>query len=88
MNQPGTVAEEGELLLQIDVQRTVEDPVDADVVLVGADRRVGRDQRDLVTLPLQGSGQGVVVQARPAVHAGGAGRDVPDPHPPKLSFAG
>ena len=48
VEEPGRVAEQPALLLQVDVDAAEEDAVLADVVLVGADRRVGRDQQGVV----------------------------------------
>ena len=42
------MAEEPELLLEVDVDAAEEDAMLADIVLVGADGRVGRDQHRVV----------------------------------------
>ncbi len=80
------MAEDGRGVLEVDVDGAVEDAVDADVRLVGADRRVDRHQRHVVPQADQRSRERVVVDAGAAEHAGGTGGDVGDLH--SLSFAG
>ena len=65
-------------LLQIDVDAAEEDALLADVLLVGADGRVGGDEQGVVAAARQGGDQRVVVHAAAAEHAGGAGGDVGD----------
>ena len=48
VEEPRRVAEQPELLLQVDVDAAEEDAALADVVLVGADRRVGGDEQRVV----------------------------------------
>src|SRR5262249_20082655 len=72
---PGGVAEQPELLLQVDVDAAEEDAALAHVLLVGADGRVGGHQERVVALAGQGGGQGVVMHAGAAEHAGGARGD-------------
>ena len=70
----------GRLLLQVDIDAAEEHAVDADVRLVGAQRRVrGHEQHVFAQLQQRG-GQRVVVQTTAAVHAGRPGRDVGDAH--------
>src|SRR5262249_56490663 len=85
---PGSVAEQGELLLQVDVDAAEEDALLADVRLVGADGGVRRDQQDVVALADEFRSKSVVVHAAAAVHARGTGGDITDlsccaaPRPP------
>ena len=74
----GEVAKQTESLLQIDVDAAEEDLVDRDVFLVGLDGCVHRDQLHVDSQLRQGAGQGVVVHAAAAVHAGGTGGEVRD----------
>src|SRR5262245_9208910 len=74
------MAEKAELLLQIDVDAAKKDPLLADVLLVGADGRVGGDEKRLMPLPRQRRGQRVVAHAAPTKHARCPGSDVGDAH--------
>ena len=80
IDEPGRVAEQGELLLEVDVDAAEEDALLADVLLVGADGGVGRHEQRLVAGPGEGGHERVVAHARAAEHAGGPGGDVDDPH--------
>src|SRR5215831_12387995 len=79
--------EEGELLLEVDVDAAEEHAARADVLLVGADGGVGGDQERVVAQGLQGGGQGVVAHAAAAEVPRGAGGDVRDPHGPAPSHS-
>ena len=68
-----------QLLLQVDVHCAVEDPAVAHVLLVGPKRRVDRQQQRVVPPVLEFADQGVVVNAAPADHPAGAGRQIGDP---------
>ena len=54
VEEPGRVAEQAELLLQVDVDAAEEDALLADVLLVGADGRVGRDEQRVVARAARG----------------------------------
>jgi hypothetical protein len=73
VEEPRRVAENLTGMLEVDVDPAVEDARDGDVVVVGAEWGVERDEGDAVAEALQGGGQGVVAHAAPAVHARGAG---------------
>src|SRR5262249_12317722 len=62
------------------VDAAEEDALLADVRLVGADGRVGRDEQGVVAGGDKGRHERVVVHARAAEHARGAGGDVGDAH--------
>src|SRR5262249_14217820 len=68
------------LLLQIDIDAAEENSIDTDVVLVGAERRVGGDEDDVFAQVQQRGRERVVVQTTSAVHAGGSRCDVGDAH--------
>ena len=74
----GRPAPERQLLLQVDVHRAIEDSAVADVLLVGPQRRVDRQQDRVVASLLERAHQGVVVNATSADHAAGACRQVGD----------
>ena len=74
------MTKERRFLLQIDVDAAEEDTLLADVLLVGADRRVERDKQGVVPLGGERRHEGVVVHATAAEHAGGARGDVGDFH--------
>ena len=80
VEQPRRPAEERDVLLQVDADAAEEDPLPADVLLVGAGRRVEGQQGDVVPAPGQGRRERVVADAASAVHAAGAGRDAGDSH--------
>ena len=80
VEQPGRVPEEGQLLLQEDIDAAEEDAPLADVRLIGADRRVGGHEQGVVAEAAEGGGEGVVVQAGAAEHARRPGGDRRDPH--------
>src|SRR5207247_7933507 len=80
VEEPRCMTKERRFLLQIDVDAAEEDALLADVVLVGADRRVERDKQGVVPRSGQSGRQGVVVHATAAEHAGGTGGNVGDFH--------
>src|SRR5262249_35637061 len=80
VEQPGSMAKKGELLLQIDVDAAEKDALLADIRLVGRDRCIRRNEQRIVALALQLGDERVVVHAAAAVHPGGAGGDVGDAH--------
>src|ERR1039457_515728 len=73
-------AKEGGLLVQANADPVQEYDWFADVRLVGARRRVKRQQNDVVALSLELRGQRVVAQASAAIHSGGAGGERKDFH--------
>ena len=76
----GQVAERRDVLVEPDVHAPHDDPPGGDVLLVRGRGHVGR-QEDRVAAPRpQAPHERVVVQARSAQAAAGAGRDVHDPH--------
>src|SRR5205809_4515233 len=72
--------EQRELLLQVNVDAAEEDALQADVGLVGAGRRIRRNEEGVVPHRDEARDQRVVVQAAAAIHARGAGSDVGDTH--------
>ena len=81
IHPPRRAAKHRELLLQIDVDAAEEHAANADVRLVGPERRVGRHQQHVFAQIQERGGQRVVVQTTAAVHARRSGRDVGDLHP-------
>ena len=81
VQHPGGMPENGCLLLQVDVDAPVENAAHADVGVICAQGRVGRNEGHLGAQPLQGRRQSVVADTASAVHTGGARGDIRDPHP-------
>ena len=81
VEQPGRVAEQPELLFEVDVDAAEEDAPLRRVGLVGADGGVGGDEQRVVAEGAQGGDERVVAHATAAVHARGPGGDERDPHP-------
>ena len=77
----GRLAEEREVLLQVDADAGEENVRVGDVVLVRARRRVDGQQHHVVPARQELRGERVVAQAGAAVHPGGAGGDGEDAHP-------
>ena len=74
------VPEERDILLEPDVHAPHDHPRLGDVLLVGRRGHVGGHEQRVAAAPSQGPHERVVVQARPADAATGAGGDVDDPH--------
>jgi len=70
------MSEKGHLLLQENVDPPKKNLIDTDVIFVGPDRRVGRNQLDIPAGLLHGADQRVVVHATAAVHARGTRRNI------------
>ena len=76
----GRLAEERDVLLQVDADAAEQHLLAADVGLVGIGRRVERQQRHVVAAAQQLDRQRVVARAGAAVHPRGAGGDRQDIH--------
>src|SRR5215475_98686 len=68
------------MLFQVDADAAEESLLAADIRLIGQRRRIKRQQRDIVPLVDQFSGERVVAQTTAAIHSGGAGGDVENIH--------
>ncbi len=81
IDEPGRVAEQREPFLQVDVDAAEQNAFLADVGLVGADGRVGGNEKHFGAELQHRGGQRVVVQAGSAVHASCAGAQIDDLRP-------
>ena len=78
VEEGGKVAEERNLLLEVDIDPAEEDLVDGAILLVDADGGVERQQGDIPPERGEAGGESVVAQAATAIHAAGAGGEVDD----------
>ena len=78
IEQPWGLAEQRDVLFQVDADASEEDPMLADVRLIGRQRGVRGHERDVVTARQQRRGKRVVAYAAAAIHTARAGRDVGD----------
>ena len=72
VQDPGSLAKDAEVLLEIDIDSAQEDPSLADVGFIGASGGVGRNQMDLMTSGHERRRQGIVPETAAAVHGAGA----------------
>src|SRR5262249_52829680 len=80
IEKPGRLAEQANLLLEIDIDAAEEDTTLADVGFIGSNGRVRRNEEGVVALCDESGHQRVIVHAAAAEHAGSAGGDVRNPH--------
>ena len=72
------MARQRDSLLEIYVDTTQKDTIDADVFLVGTDGRVSRNQLNIDAEFGQSAGQCIIVEATTAEHSARAGGEVGD----------